>query len=461
VKELLPVEYVDPRSLVPHASNPAEHPTKQKAAIQKSLEEFGWVAPVVVSRGTGTILDGHARVEEALTQEWPLVPVRYLDVTPAEEKKVLVAINRTGELRGVDEDRLLEVLTSLKEETGEFAPGYDAEDFAAKIGALREEIEGMGDAEEEPEAEDAADVEAALEAAPARCEPGDLWALGPHRLWVGDCRDALGMKRLLSGEKVNLIFTSPPYASQRKYDESSGFTPIAPEAYSGWWQDVQRIFALHLADDGSYFLNIKEHTDRGQRHLYVKDLVLAHVREWGWRFVDELIWHRQGWPGKYEGRFKNEFEPIFHFSLSPRIKFYPDRVKHDYSSLTVEGDFSKHRTPTAVPSAFYNLKLHKEEDGALPGNVLRIAHGSNAAQTGAMHGATFPTALPTFFLRAFSDAGDLVLDPFLGSGTTLLASEKEARKCCGSEISAQYADVTLARWERLTGRAPELLERSA
>jgi DNA modification methylase len=456
VKELLPVEYVDPRALIPHAANPAQHGVQQKVAIQQSLESFGWVAPVVVSRASGTILDGHARVEEALTQEWPLVPVRYLDVTPAEEKKVLVAINRTGELRSVDEERLLEVLISLKEETGEFAPGYDEEEFEARIGSLRSEIEGMSDAEEESEAEDPADVEGALEAAPARCAPGDLWALGPHRLWVGDCRDALGMKRLLAGDPVNLIFTSPPYASQRKYDEASGFTPIAPEAYSGWWQDVQRVFALHLSDDGSYFLNLKEHTDRGQRHLYVKDLVLAHVREWGWRFVDELIWVHQGFPGGLEGRFKNQFEPVFHFTLAPKHKFRVESVLLPESEHHAKEWDKPLKSGGPLQGGCWNGK-----DGmARPGNVLKLASVGSGSDRGEAHPATFPLALPTFFVKAFSDPGDLVLDPFLGSGTTLLACEKEARKCAAVEISPKYVDVALARYERLTGRTPERLERS-
>ena len=98
------------------------------------------------------------------------------------------------------------------------------------------------------------------------------------------------------------------------YDESSGFRPIPPDEFTDWFEDVQSSVHAVLADDGSWFVNIKEHCDGGQRHLYVKDLTIAHVRRWGWRYVDELCWVTGGFPGKFDERFKNGFEPVFHFA---------------------------------------------------------------------------------------------------------------------------------------------------
>ena len=121
-------------------------------------------------------------------------------------------------------------------------------------------------------------------------QPGDMWLLGPHRIICGDCRDYGTVERLLAGERVNVAFTSPPYASQRAYDESSGFKPIPPGEYVDWFEDVQASVRAVLAEDGSWFVNIKEHAHEGQRDLYVKDLTIAHVRRWGWLFVDELCW---------------------------------------------------------------------------------------------------------------------------------------------------------------------------
>src|ERR1035437_1103071 len=105
--------------------------------------------------------------------------------------------------------------------------------------------------------------------------------LSKHRLICGDSRDASVVDGLMAGSKVNVAITSPPYATQREYDPSSGFRPVPPEEYVLWYRDVAAKIERILAEEGSYFLNIKEHCEDGQRHLYVKDLIIAHVRQWG------------------------------------------------------------------------------------------------------------------------------------------------------------------------------------
>ena len=144
-----------------------------------------------------------------------------------------------------------------------------------------------------------------------------------------------------------MVVTSPPYATQREYDPSSGFKPVPPDEYVAWFRDVAAGIETVLAPDGSYFLNIKEHADDGERSLYVKDLVLAHKRQWGWRFVDEFCWRKtdNGVPGGWNNRFKNAWEPVFHFCRQPEIKFRPEAVGHvsedcfDYSPDNPEIDF--------------------------------------------------------------------------------------------------------------------------
>ncbi|MGA2268798.1 MAG: DNA methyltransferase [Bryobacteraceae bacterium] len=128
---------------------------------------------------------------------------------------------------------------------------------------------------------------------------GDIWTIGRHRIICGDCRDSGTVARLLDGARANVVITSPPYATQREYDPASGFKPVPPEEYSDWFRDVAANIAAILAADGSYFLNIKEHADDGERSLYVKDLVIAHRRQRGWRFVDEFCWRKtdNGVPG--------------------------------------------------------------------------------------------------------------------------------------------------------------------
>jgi site-specific DNA-methyltransferase (adenine-specific) len=264
----------------------------------------------------------------------------------------------------------------------------------------------------------------------------------------GDCRDSAAVTRLLGGRKVNMVITSPPYASQRKYDESSGFKPIPPEEYVVWYKDVARTIETILAPDGSYFLNIKAHADEGERNLYVMDLVLAHKRQWGWQFRDEFIWKHSGFPGEYKFRHRNQFEPIFHFSRQHVIKHNPYAVGVESEMIRDNGGGRKKGGGRMVAT---NQEDDRDAGKALPfrsgiaqvGNVLEIA--VNAESTG--HKAVFPRGLPEFFIKAFTDPGDVIFDPFLGSGTTMIAAMALGRSCFGTELSPGYCDVIVNRAE--------------
>ena len=160
---------------------------------------------------------------------------------------------------------------------------------------------------------------------------GDIWFIEPGRqLICGDCRDDQVVSRLFGKLQANLVITSPPYARQREYDPASGFRPVPADEYDEWFRPAAVNIASVLAPDGSYFLNIKEHADDGERNLYVMDLVIAHKRQWGWRFVDTLCWRKtdNGVPGGWNNRFKNAWEPIFHFCRQAEIKFRPKAVGH-------------------------------------------------------------------------------------------------------------------------------------
>ena len=206
-----------------------------------------------------------------------------------------------------------------------------------------------------------------------------------------------------------MAITSPPYASQREYDVSSGFKPIPPESYSEWFGAVAANIGSVLAADGSYFLNVKEHADEGQRSLYVKDLTLAHVRTWGWRFVDEFCWRNtaNGVPGGWPNRFKNAWEPVFHFTKADKIKFRPEAVSHESEDVVV---YSPSNPKAPSGSGLLGCGADKISGLARPSNVIEVkAEGGQGD-----HSAPFPRALGEFFVKAFSDSGDIVFDPFMG-----------------------------------------------
>lgn len=272
-----------------------------------------------------------------------------------------------------------------------------------------------------------------------------------HRIICGDSREEGAVALLFDGTKANMAITSPPYASQRTYDETSGFKPVHPDDYVEWFSAVASAIEKVLEHDGSYFLNIKEHANDGERSLYVKDLVIAHKRIWGWRFVDEFCWRNtgNGVPGVWPDRFKNAWEPVFHFTRAKGFKFNPRAVRME-SARCIE------YTP-GVPSSNSGSGLlcvgATEVAGlALPSNVLDVA----AERSQGSHSAPFPRALVEFFVKAFSDAGDVVFDPFMGSGTTIAAAHVLGRNGYGCEISPLYCDVIVLRIQALTGKPARL-----
>jgi DNA modification methylase len=309
---------------------------------------------------------------------------------------------------------------------------------------------------------------------------GDIWAIGRHRLICGDCRDLAVVKAVLNGAAVNVAITSPPYATQREYDPSSGFKPVPPDEYVDWFRAVARNVEAVLAADGSWFVNIKAHAEDGERHLYVMDLVIAHKRQWGWRFVDDFCWRKtdNGVPGGWPNRFKNAHEEIYHLSRQAEIKFNalacgtesdycfdysPDNPKSASGSGLLgtgpRGACATQRAASQPPQggqAWGHMRKKmmdgKHEGIARPSNVIECTTESGQGS----HSAPFPRPLVEFFVKSFSDAGDAVLDPFMGSGTTMAAAHVLDRVGYGCEISPAYCDVILRRIAALAEIEPVL-----
>lgn len=262
--ELWPAE-----RLVPYARNARTHSAEQVAQIAASIVEFGFTNPILVDSRDG-IVAGHGRLLAARKLGLAEVPVIVLDhLSETQRRAYVLADNRLALSAGWDDEVLAAELAALE------AEGFEL----GLTGFTEHELADLLADDEAPAAADEQEVPL-LPAKPVT-QPGDLWLVGPHRVICGDCRDASVLARLFAGHKANVVVTSPPYATRREYDPASGFRPVAPEAYVEWYRDVAASIASVLAADGSYLLNIKEHAEDGQRHLYVKDLFIAHVREWG------------------------------------------------------------------------------------------------------------------------------------------------------------------------------------
>ena len=422
--------------LIPYAANSRTHSDAQVAQIAASIKEFGWTNPILID-GENTIIAGHGRLLAARKLGLEEVPSIILDhLSKAQQRALVIADNQLALNAGWDIDMLKAEIEDLNLENFDISLlGFDDKFLDGLL---------------EPEPADGLTDEDAVPDVPEQPKTvlGDVWVLGNHRLMCGDCKSFSDVEKVLNGEKINLVVTSPPYASQRTYDEESKFKPITPNDYVDWYRDVASNIYAHLEEDGSYLCNIKPNAEGLSRELYVFDLVLAHVREWGWNFAEEFCWERSGIPQQVSRRFKNQFEPIYHFTKG-EWKFRPDDVKHKSKAVP------KARGKGAGNT---NAALRQGHVSAVDGNIIAegMAYPGNRLPTfqseALGHPAAYPVGLPEFFLKAYTDAGDVVFDPFMGSGSTLIAAEKNGRKAIGTEISPVYTDLIIKRWQEFTGQ---------
>lgn len=465
----LTIKYIPLSRAVLWERNPKRHDI---GGIAQSIRRYGFKDEPhfdpSLNEGSGGIVEGNGRLvalqmmldggddlprglKPGSNGEW-LVPIKFgVDAADEREAKAYALDHNNLTLSGSDftafemaqlwENEYTEVLTELAE-VGKLPVSVSGDDLDALLKQFEEPPEVP-----EPQIDKAEELQKKW-----KVQEGDLWQLGKHRLACGDCRDLATAERLVNGNKVNGVFTSPPYAEQRK--KQYGGVPTGK--YVEWWENVQANVRAVLAEDGSFFVNIKAHAKDKQRTLYVFDLVCAMVRDWKWLFVDEYCWLRTGIPQQVTNRFKNQFEPIYWFANSDEFGFNPLDMRHASANVPIAlgpgaGDTSAAKRQGKGGGAIQGNEVLPGL--AFPGNVLDFR--GNATALG--HSASFPLRLPTFFICAHSDLNDTWLDPFAGSGTVLMACENEGRIGLGIEILPKYCAVTIQRWVDLTGGRPERL----
>lgn len=255
---------------------------------------------------------------------------------------------------------------------------------------------------------------------------------------LGDCAKMLAT---LPDASIDLVFTSPPYADNRK----KTYQGVAIDQYVDWFLPISRELLRVLKPDGSFVLNIKERAVHGERQTYVLELILA-MKKQGWLWTEEYVWHKKNcYPGKWPNRFRDSWERCLHFTKAKRFKMFQEAVmvpmgdwKHKRLGKLSETD--RIRDESHVGSGFgKNISHWVGREMAYPTNVLHLA--TECANRG--HSASFPIALPSWFIKLFTQEGDVVLDPFMGSGTTALASIDLRRHYVGIEAMETYHDMAL------------------
>jgi site-specific DNA-methyltransferase (adenine-specific)/site-specific DNA-methyltransferase (cytosine-N4-specific) len=257
--------------------------------------------------------------------------------------------------------------------------------------------------------------------------------------------DSLEILKQMEDNSIDLIVTSPPYSDQRK----STYGGIHPDGYVEWFLPISAELLRVLKPTGSFILNNKEKVYNGERHTYVLELILA-MRKQGWLWTEEYMWHkRNSFPGKWPNRLRDAWERLLHFNKDKKFNMYQDEVKvpiGDWSKTRLKNlsDTDRTRDESKVGSGFgKKIENWVGKEMVLPDNVLYIATESGNKS----HSAAYPEGLPEWFIKLFTQEGDIVLDPFLGSGTTCKVALELGRNSIGIELNEEYYKQTE---ERLT-----------
>ena len=252
----------------------------------------------------------------------------------------------------------------------------------------------------------------------------------------GNCKEIL---KDIDDNCLDLIFTSPPYADRRK----NTYGGINPEEYVNWFLPISKELLRVLKPDGTFILNIKEKAEDGERNTYVIELILA-LRKQGWLWTEEFIWHKKNcYPGKWPNRFRDAWERILQFNKTKKFNMYQNEVKvpiGDWANNRLKNlsEVDKIRDTSKNGSGFgKNISNWLNKQTVYPTNVIHLSTECNNKN----HSAAFPYALPEWFIKLFTKEFDTILDPFMGSGTTIEVAKDYKRNSIGIEIMPEYVEI--------------------
>lgn len=415
----LKLELIQPGDAQPHPDNPRKHSCKQIKQIAKSIETFGFWFPVLIN-SQSRLIAGHGRIEAAKLLGLTEVPaVRADDLTDAQARALMIADNRLTENSDWDEQLLgqnLKVLSDLELDFDLDVIGFDYGEIENRI----LQIEVVDD----EEADGADDLPQVDQLQPV-CKAGDVWRLGEHRLICGDATQAETYQALLGDERASMVFTDPPYnlsarAIGRVCDSEHGNFAMAsgemtPEEFTGFLGSVMKLLCQYSLAGAIHYLFMD--------YRHAPEMLTAGLKHYS-AFKNLCVWVKDR-PGM--GTFyRSQHELVFVFK-------HGDAPHQNNFEL---GQFGRTRSNVWH---FPGVKQFDAKDGDPDGDeALKL------------HPTVKPVKLIEEALLDCSRRGEIVVDPFLGSGSTLVACEKTQRRCFGIELEPRYADVTLNRWQAWT-----------
>ena len=409
------IAYLATAQLIPDQKNARQHPVKHVRQLAKSITTFGFNVPILIDNDR-QVIAGHGRLLAAQHLGWTEVPTITLShLTPDQVRAFAIADNRLTEISEWDDRLLAEQLKALSE----VDLGFGLDVIGFELAEIDLRIQGLhSDAEEDFSEEE-------LSEGPIVSQPGDLWALGPHRLYCGNALEAESYAILMAGATAAVVFSDPPYnvkisghvqgkgaIQHPEFAMASGeMTPAEFEAFLS--QAIGHMQAACAPSALLYLCMDWRHIDE------LSQAAKAHALE----LKNLCIWDKgTGGMGSF---YRSQHELVFVYKTG----------REGHTNNVQLGRFGRNRTNVWSYPGINSLARKTDE-----GNLL------------ALHPTVKPTALVADVLLDASRRGEAVLDPFLGSGTTLLAAESTGRVAYGMELEPRYVDVAIRRWQRKTGR---------
>jgi DNA modification methylase len=393
--------------LIPYARNPRTHSDDQVGQIAASIKEFGWLVPVVVD-AESVLIAGHGRVLAA--QKLGIDKIPTIDgshLTPAQVQAFRIAENKLALNAGWDDELLkIELGELMESDYGIDFTGFSEDEISKLMGA----VEGKTDPDEAPEP-----------LPDAVSEKGEVWILGAHRVLCGDATSIEDIDRLMAGESADLVFTSPPYNVGIKYDSHDD--NMGGDEYKDLICGVLLSCYTAMAEGRIIAWNVGVSPKSKPHHHAI------WLEECGFMMFRHIVWKKTGaqiplWQNTKKNPVARNYMPN-----------YNHEVFHLFSKGPVE-----YGATTVMP----------EELSMDVWDVSQFSAG------GTGHPAAFPVALAQHGISALSGTGESIIDPFGGSGTTLIACERLSRCCRMMEIDPRYCDVIIRRWQEFTGKQAHL-----
>jgi DNA modification methylase len=404
--------------LKPDSANPRLHSKKQIQQIANSIEAFGFNVPILIDRD-GKVIAGHGRLLACRKLGWTEVPTLCLDhLSPAQARAFMIADNRLTEVATWDDKLLGEQLKDLSLLGLDFSlelTGFEMGEIDLRIASLKDAPDPV---------QDPADAVPELPARPPLSEFGDLWLLGRHRVLCGNALDRDSFAGLMDDEPAAMVFSDPPYnvpidghasglgaIHHRPFPMASGEMDKA--AFTTFLNQACRNLAAFSADGSIHFICMD------WRHL---DELLAAAREAYAELKNLCVWVKDN--GGVGSLYRSQHELVFVFKHG----------RNGHRNNVQLGQFGRNRSNVWRYPGVNSFARCGEE-----GNLL------------ALHPTVKPVAMVADAILDCSARGDIVLDAFLGSGTTVIAAERTGRRCFGLELDPAYVDTVIRRWQAQTG----------